>query len=294
MNKQEDLTKTMRTSNTFMSKGVILFSCIVSALMISRSVYAKEAVTVVNLPYAENHLDTSPPYYYEEVLRLSLQKTESKFGKFKIVFYPFPVGRERQRAIVKNNLGLDVIWSSSTPAREEQLLAIKFNLLKEINGYKILLIRAEDQEKFSSIKSIVDLRKFKAGTGTHWRDTQVLSKNDIPFVTSWDYEPMFKMLAVKRFDYIVRGTQEIWNEITLHQDLHLAAEQTLLIKYNQPVYFFVNPKNIELAARIKLGLEIAEKDGSLEKLFLRIPGFQKAREEIHNKQRRVITFIDAD
>ncbi|RYE54448.1 MAG: hypothetical protein EOP48_12310 [Sphingobacteriales bacterium] len=141
------------------------------------------------------------------------------------------------------------------------------------------------------MNSLAGLRNFRAGTGTHWQDTQVLIKNDMRFVTSWDYEPLFKMLGAKRFDYIIRGAQEIWSELALHPDIDLAAEQQLLLRYQQPVYFFVRPGNTELAMRILEGLELAEKDGSLETLIISVPGFQKAREEIRNKDRRIIDLI---
>ncbi|MET0357135.1 MAG: hypothetical protein ABW044_10180, partial [Cellvibrio sp.] len=201
----------------------------------------------ITIPYSAYHTPEYPNYYYEEVLKLVLAKTESEYGKLDIKFYPFSTGRERQRAILQTSGGLDVIWSSSSPLREEKLLAVKFNLLRELSDYKILLIRKEDKAKFASVKQLSDLRKFKAGTGSHWQDTKVLQLNSIPLVTSWDYEPMFKMLIAKRFDYMIRGAHEIWPELEQHKDLPIMAEEKLLVHYKLPVYFFVNLKSEKLA-----------------------------------------------
>lgn len=232
--------------------------------------------------------NTTPNYYPVELLKLALQKTEATDGKVALKSYPLVIGRNRARAILINKLGIDVMWSSSTRQRQQQLLPIKFNLYKGISEYKILLIRQEDQGKFSNVKTAADLRKFMAGTGTHWQDKQVLAFNRMPLVTSWDYEHLFKMLTAKRFDYIMRSSQEIWNELSRHPRLPLMAEQTLLIHYKQPLYYFVQKENTLLADRILRGLNLAEADGSLTTLLNDLPGFKMAVQEISNQQRKII------
>lgn len=267
--------------------AIILFSFLG---WISAQTFAQSPPSIT-IPYSAYHTPEYPNYYYEEVLKLALAKTEHDHGKLEIKFYPFNTGRERQRAILKINGGLDLLWSPSSHLREEQLLAVKFNLLRELSDYKILLIRKEDKANFAAVKRLGDLRKFRAGTGSHWQDTKVLQLNSMPIVTSWDYEPMFKMLVAKRFDYMIRGAQEIWPELEQHKDLPIMAEERLLIRYKLPVYFFVHPKNAKLAERIKKGLERAEKDGSLKSLFMSLPAFKKGYDEI-NKKNKVILDLD--
>lgn len=266
----------------------LLFSLVVLCTLPANA----QSAEILKIPYTGPKSPDTAYYYYEEVLQLALQKTEAAYGKVQLEYYPYAAGRERQRALLSQGKDLQVLWSSTSHEREKRLLAIKFNLLRGISDYKILLIRREDKNKFANVRDLVDLRRFKAGTGTHWQDTQVLAKNDLPFMTSWDYEPMFKMLAAKRFDYMVRGAQEIWSELDKHKDLPLMAEDTLLLHYPLPVYFFVNPDNKALAERLKTGLELAEKDGSLDKLFFSMPGFQRAYDEMQNKQRKLLT-LDA-
>lgn len=243
----------------------------------------------ITIPFNAHHSPEYANYYYEEALKLALEKTEQSFGKVEIKSYPYALSSERQHAILKTNGGLDVIWISSSRLREQQLLPVKFNLMRNLSDYKILLIRKEDKEKFAAVYSLADLRKFKAGTVSQWQDTQVLQRNSMPLTTAWDYESIFKMLTEKRVDYVMRGAQEIWPEAEQYKDSNTIAEEKLLINYKLPVYFFVNPKNDKLAKRIKTGLDIAEKDGSLQRLFLSIPAFKKGEDEIHNKKRRLIT-----
>lgn len=263
----------------------------VVSLLIAASACAQSVISIPDFP---QHTPAHHNYYYEEALKLALAKTEQRYGKTTLKTNPLASGRERQRVILKNNAGLDVIWSSTNPAREAQLLAIKFNLLGELSNKKILLIRTADKEKFAQVKTLADLRQFTAGTGSHWQDTYTLQNNAMPLVTAWNYEPMFKMLAAHRFDYIIRGAQEIAAELEQHRNLPIMAEEHLLISYEQPVYFFVNSQNTQLAERIKTGLLAAESDGSLKKLFFSIPSFQQGYAEVNNKKRRLIRMQSAN
>jgi hypothetical protein len=270
---------------------LVISVCSALLLLLTQHTHAQSSIT---LPFSPYHTPVYANYYYEEALKLALTKTEDSYGKTEVKFYPFLAGRERQRAILKKNAGIDVIWSSSSRVRETQLLAIKFNLLRDLSNKKILLIRKEDKAKFAAVKNLADLRKFKAGTGSHWQDTHTLQNNNMPIVTSWDYEPMFKMLTAKRFDYMIRGSQEIWAEVEQHSDLPIMAEETLLISYELPVYFFVSPTNTQLAQRIKTGLELADKDGSLNKLFFSIPSFKQGYDEVNNKNRTLIKMLSTE
>jgi hypothetical protein len=275
----------MFTLNKISYPALVYTLSIFTLLWVSTQCHAQTSITI---PFSAHHSPAYSNHYYEELLQLALTKTEDSYGKTTIKFYPFTTGRERQRAILKNNSGLDVIWSPTSKIREQQLLAVKFNLLPNLSDYKILLIRKEDKEKFLSVKKLADLRNFKAGTGLHWQDTHILQKNNMPAVKSWNYDSMFKMMSAKRFDYMIRGVEEIWSELELHSTSSFMAEENLLIHYKLPVYFFVHPNNTELATRLKTGLELAEKDGSLHKLSLNLPAFKKGYEEIHNKQRTLI------
>jgi len=263
------------------------------AALLWSSCHSNAQTASITLPFSTQHSPENPNYYYEEVLKLALEKTESSHGKLDIKFYSYALSNERQYANLKTNGGLDVIWSASSRLREQQLIAVKFNVLRELSDYKFLLIRKADKEKFVKVNSVADLRQLKAGAVSQWQDTQLLQRNGISITTAWDYDSMFKMLADKRFDYAIRGAQEIWPEAEQHKDENLIAEEKLLISYKNPVYFFVNPKNERLAKRIKAGLDMAEKDGSLQRLFLSLPAFKKGADEIRNKKRRLIS-LDAE
>lgn len=225
--------------------------------------------------------------YYIQALQLALHKTATPHEHIQITHYDREVARERARLLVQKGT-IDVVWSSSSPEREAEFAPVKFNLLRGINEYRLLLIRADDQERFNSIKTLTDLQRFKIGTGTHWSDTEIYRFNGLPIVKSYSYAPMFRMLKLKRFDYMARSLQEVKDDVERYDKLGLAIEKNLMIHYSQPIYFFLNKKNVALAERIKRGLEIAQQDGSLDALFFDIPNFRQAWEMMQTLDRKTI------
>lgn len=239
----------------------------------------------LTIPKAGSLEPETTSQFYEQALRLALTKTGTATEQIQLDYHPSFVNRERARLLVKQGV-LDIIWSTSNKKREAELSPVKFNLLRGINEYRLLLIRTADQLQFDQVKTLGDLQKLRIGSGIHWSDTEVYRFNALPLVTSYAYESMFRMLAAKRFDYMARSIQEVHYEVEHYGKMGLAIEKNLVIHYPQPIYFFVNNK--ELAARIQRGLELAQADGSLDKLFLATPNFRKAWEELQQLDRKVI------
>ena len=259
-----------------------LFLCM--SLGFSHSSLA-DTIVRLTLPKANSIEPEITSRFYEKTLRLAMAKTSHESERIEFDYHPIAVNRERARLLVKQGV-LDIIWSSSNKKREEELVAVKFNLLRGINEYRLLLIRADDQPTFDQVKTLADLQKLRIGSGTHWSDTDIYRFNGLPLMTSYAYDPMFRMLSVKRFDYMARSIQEVNYELEHYGKLGLTIEKNLAIHYPQPIYFFV--KDSDLAIRIQQGLEIAQHDGSLDTLFFSIPNFHQAWEQLQQLNRRVI------
>jgi hypothetical protein len=237
----------------------------------------------INIPPVEQSAPSS--VYYSKLLKLALNKTTATDGAFELVEYPQLLTLARFEAELKRNGIVDVIWAVTNQNLEEDFLPIKIDLIKDLNSYRIFLIRKEDQPIFTMIHQLDDLHALKAGQGSHWADTDILIANDLPVVTSPQFEPLFTMLIGKRFDYFPRGLNEIWSEEKLFSERGLSIEKTLMLHYNSPKYFFVNRKNTALADRIERGLKLAMADGSFEKLFNSIPDHKRGYQELLAKKR---------
>jgi len=273
-----------------MQHALLFYACLCLLCFFSHNSTASgmtNDVLQITLPKAGSLEPESTSRFYEQALRLALEKTSHVSERIQFNYHPLDVRRERARLLVKTGT-LDVIWSSSNKKREVELMPVKFNLIRSINEYRLLLIRADDQARFDQVKNLADLAKFKIGSGTHWSDTDIYRFNGLPLVTAYSYEPMFRMLKVKRFDYMARSIQEVNYELEHYGKSGLTIEKNLAIHYPQPIYFFVNHDNRVLAERIQTGLEIARDDGSLDALFFSVPNFKQAWEQLQQLNRKVI------
>jgi hypothetical protein len=239
-------------------------------------------VTVPRLsPSSQEHAT-----YFPQLLRLALEKTRASDGPFEIQTYEQTMSGARQLAELKNNGAIDLVWDGSNAKREAELLPVRFSLLRELNDYRVFLIRKGDQARFQAVRTLADLSQFTAGAGDNWPSTTVLRANGLPVVTSIGYEQLFAMLAARRFDYMPRGVYEAWYEQRQHSGL--VIEQTLFLHYSVPFYFFTSRDNPALADRIERGLRAALADGSFDRLFRSIPSFKRSLDEIHAGKRRVL------
>jgi len=226
-------------------------------------------------------------YYFSKVLELALTKTVSTHGPYRIKLVPvMPITNRLLREI---ELGrVDVTWMPYNVNAPAQLIPIKVRLLKNLSDHRVFLIRAGDQPRFSNVNAIEDLRSLRGGIGSHWPDRIVMEENGLPLVLSLSYFNLFKMLASNRFDYYSRGVHQVLPEVSAYADKGLALEQELLLRYDNPVYFYVNKSNTLLAERLSLGMKMAMEDGSFDALFHQFENFAWAEALLKQGGRRVI------
>ena len=225
--------------------------------------------------------------YYEDVLRLALEKTRTSHGDFIIRQRPFEASVDRVRAMLQSASGVDVIWASATPERLQKMRYIDVNLLHDLNNYRALLIRRSDLNKFKKIETLEDLHRWNAGNGSNWTDTRVMQSNGFKVVTAVDFGLLMKMLTAKRFDFITRGLHEVGMDLAMFSAQDIAVVPNLLLKYSEPVSygFFVRKEDEHLAQRLEKGVAIANDDGSLVELLERTELFNLGRNLLENKPR---------
>lgn len=226
-------------------------------------------------------------YYFYHLLALALHKTDAQWGIARIKQLPYRLEDKRLRSSLMKG-AVDVLWSPTSAEFEQEMLPIKISLLKDLNNYRLLLIRKNEQPRFSAIRTLDDLRQLRGGMSSQWIDAKVMKHNSLPLVEAVGYGKLFKMLAAKRFDYFSRGLYQIQSEVNFYPELELQIEQELMLSYQNPVYFFVNKNNPALAERLQAGLDIAQRDGSFDQLFNSIPRYRWGMELLQQHQRRVL------
>ena len=238
-------------------------------------------------PITVNYL-TSLHSYFPALLKLALDKSAAIYGPYTMIEKPWLGPKQRMRKLLTEQKHIDVIWGTSSPAREEELKAIKINILKGLNQYRLLLIHPNTQDKFSRINNLAALQKVTGIVGAYWQDTEIMQRNQLPLVTALNYQNAIAMFSKKRADYFPRGIYDVWHELTTPEFSAFVLEQTLMLKYSAQYYFFVNHNNQALAERIETGLKLAQQDGSFDQLYFSYPEFVKGWKVMSNTHRKII------
>ncbi|WP_419905013.1 hypothetical protein [Kiloniella sp.] len=148
---------------------------------------------------------------------------------------------------------------------------VKIDIHNGMLGYRVFLIDRKNKEKFSSIKTLTDLRNFKGGFGSQWGDFKIFALNELPVVGVARTEHLTTMLVNGRFDYFHRGLNEAWAEVEEQKARipSLMVEETIALIYDLPVYFMFKKTNYLLKERFQLGFELIHQDGSFHALFMK-------------------------
>jgi hypothetical protein len=232
-----------------------------------------------------SNYDETKEYKYQ-VLQLILEKTEKTDGPFKIQAPQQELPQARDFEMVKQGY-VDVILTSTSKEREQELHPIRIPFDKGLYGYHIAIINESDQPKFSAVRTPADLQKLWAGLNEIWPETKILRDNGFNVVATSGYRELFSMLKERRFDYFPRVAHEPWRELRDMNIPGLVVETDLLLYYPTPGYIFTNKNNQKLANRLERGFRIALKDGSFDRLFYNHPDMKEALERANLKNRRI-------
>ena len=177
------------------------------------------------------------------------------------------VSKSRALYLLETGVEVDVVWTMTSIEREKRFLPVRIPIYKGLGSYRLLLIRREDQPKFSALKNEAALKQQLLSQMHDWVDTAVLRHNKFKVLDASSYQSLFQMLLHKRVDAVPRSVLEIPAEQQLFAEQGLHIETDWLLHYPGAVYFFVSNKNPQLAEQIESGLRQALKDGSFDLLF---------------------------
>lgn len=250
----------------------ILSQLFLSCLLLgSLSAPASEPMHFIHPP-PENASDKRHTYYWE-ILEAALQATRVQYGDYRITSYGIPMNF--QRAVAEVEAGekgrINIVSRATNLDLEARMRAIPIPLDKGLLGYRLFLIMPETQARLDKVQTLDDLKQFTIGQASTWTDTKILSDNKFKLELADNYEGLFKMLGIRRFDLFSRGVIEIQGEWMAHKNTvpGLSIEKNLVLAYPMPRYFFV-PKNKEgekMAARIEAGLRLLAKSGEFERRY---------------------------
>lgn len=255
--------------------------------LIARGVEAQAMRYVYHAP--ESALDVRYIYHWE-ILRTALEKTKAKWGPYELKAAAGHMSERRQAFELKKATGmLTVMYLSTTPDFERNLIPVRIPVDRNLGGYSVFLIRKNDELRFARIRSLEDIRRFRFGLGLGWIDVDILRANGFKVVTGSSYEGLFEMLVQKRFDVFLRAAVEVLDEYDNRKGAlpDLRIEDSIVLYYTLPMYFWF-PRTNEgrrLAMRAEEGMRMMIADGTYDAIFDK---YQRPKiERLRLKERKI-------
>ena len=239
------------------------YSLILFFLLSFSCVAAKQKITVWD------QLLSHPNSIVPELLIKALDATKPEFGDYELV----PSESMEQGRVIRylaQSPRLDIAVFGPNKFREEVAIPVRFPVAGTLLSYRVCLIQKGKQSHFNGIASLRQLIGSHLVIGQHqdWPDTSIMEANGLTLWRSTKYSILFDQLSVGRFDCFSRGANEIVQELKSHPNKGLEIEQSLIIYYPFPLFYFVNKSNPKLAERLSLGLQKVYDSGVYKDMFI--------------------------
>lgn len=222
--------------------------------------------------------------YFHQALSLAIDETAAKDGTLVLVDTKVPMVQRRQMRNIAND-SIDVMWSITTPSREEAFDTVYFPLLGGLFSYRVCLVSKSDL-RFMKPVAIDTLRTLVAVLGQDWPDYTIMRRNGFT-VKAAEYQASFRLLEEGYIDYFPRSIMEVNDELALHPQL--TVEKDILLYYPNLMFFFVKKDRSGLAQRIQRGLNKATEDGRLLALLKSMAFYADAHAMMANRKEYALT-----
>lgn len=245
----------------------VILLCIIFLLPLR----ATQAAQPLLVKYLGNNTTSISEDYYLAIIEAALKATESTYGPYRLVFTQEQLSSQRKHdsLVVGDKVNVDrLVGFPTQEGAREGLIRVDVPVLNGFMGYRILLIRKEDQARFSGIKTRDELSRLPMGFAKGW-EGHVYKHNGFSVAEPLNMTMLLKMLAGKRYFFVPLSVVEIDDryEIDGKPVDKLVPEQTLLIYMPLPVYFYVSPEYPELAERLTAGLIYIKRSGQMDGIF---------------------------
>lgn len=280
--------------NVHSTKTILLFVLFsIIYLLSARVALATEPLLA---KYLGNNTTSISEDYYLAIIEAALKATEPTYGPYQLIFIREQLSSERKHDLLVEGEKVNVDRLVGFPNQKgprEGLIRIGVPVLNGFMGYRILLIRKEDQVRFGNIKTLEELRKLSMGFGKGW-EGHVYKHNGFSVAEPLNMTMLLKMLAGKRYFFVPLSVIEIDDHYEIDGEPidNLVPEQTLLIYMPLPVYFYVSPEQPLLADRLTVGLKYLKETGELDNIFKAHFGARLKR--LHLSRRTLITLSNPD
>ncbi|TYK65153.1 tetratricopeptide repeat protein [Colwellia echini] len=244
---------------------IISMIIVVITLLYSLNSSAKD---IIKLTAGQSPLDVRPQYSLL-VLNEALELSREKYGDYEIKIINEFITNDVKRWAVYDGTNINLTMAMTSPDWEYLTIPIRIPIRRGVGSYRLLAINKNNQHRFTDINTIKQLKTLTIGLQQEWIMNDLFEEEGFNIVESTSYDGIFRMLNKNRFDFVPRGINEVYDEISIRADelTDIMIEPNIAIRIPQPYYIFVSPKYPEIAERIEYGLEKMISAGTLQKMF---------------------------
>ena len=226
------------------------------------------AIDVIKANIGESTLDKRIDFK-NEILKTALDLTQEEFGDYRIEVHNYYMNAKRGFMELDTGKIINVYFSITQTKWENQAVAIRIPVRRGLVSYRLLIINKKNAKEFSTINTLDELKAKRAGLNDGWTTYSIMENQNFNIVDVDDYDGMFNMLSVNRFDYLLRGVNEIFEEVDQRSayNSNLMIEPNLAIYIPSITYVFVSKREPRIARRLQRGLELMSTNGDLERIF---------------------------
>lgn len=257
-------------------------------LFVCASAYAEFLVSIRSPETLE---DTREAYSFE-LVKLVMDKTKAKYGDYRLQLIP-AMNRPRARYAAKLKIYPNLLLEESYDkefSEKGDLTYINFPVELGILGHRICFVNPKIKEDLKKVTSVEQLKQYSMGQGIGWIDTNILRANGFQVSEIPSYPGLFKMTAAGRIDLFCRGANEIKGEYEAFNYIkELTYDETFVLTYALPRFYYTNSENKLLIARLQEGLITAYKDGTLKNLWLKYQTANLDFVKLHQRKKFTLT-----
>ncbi|WP_440903056.1 hypothetical protein ACMZOO_09075 [Catenovulum sp. SX2] len=253
-----------RTLRITSKKSCLIYACFFLLL----SPFKLLALDQVMAYSPEQNFDKREEYHLA-LLKAVLVETEQELGPFELTRTEVTMPRSRQAIeLTKGNI-INVIASPPLKGQLSNSLRVPFPIRRGLSSYRIFLVMHNNVDLYKNANTLDAVKQFKTGQKQYWSTERILRHHGFNVVSTANYKGLFKMLALGRFDSLNRDIAEAYIELeTFKKEIpQLSYDRHIALYTYLPYYFYVSPKQQNLAKRLEFGLLKLHKSGQLDTLL---------------------------
>ncbi len=211
--------------------------------------------------YADSHI--------MHLLGAALDASRAKYGPYELKVARLRMERDRLLQEMLKGERVNLSGQVTSAEWEQKLIPIRIPIDKGISCYRISLIDGRNQDLFSAVRTLEQLRLLTLGAGRQWSLTATYKQAGFHVIEGSTSAGLHSMLAAGRFQHFPRAIDEALYEQAAYVSAFpsLSIERSFALYIPSPRYFFIGGGQARLAQRLEYGLQQLIADGRYDQLF---------------------------